>query len=384
LVDRNTMIQVNELLALTHNKSASARSRVAEVVSDLFFDGHAVLSDRERSLMVDILRHLVHDVEISIRKNLAERLADEPTTPRELITTLANDEIDVARPVLERSDVLQDEELIEVIHHRTLEHQLVIAMRKTVSETVSAALVDTGNVDVIEKLLENRDARISRATMEYLVEESKRTDRYQNPLLSRPDLPGELATRMYWWVSAALRAHILERFPLDETALDEAITRTVETAIDSDSHTRKASELARRLKAAKAIDSKLLVKSLRKGEVALFEALFAEIVDIPADLVRRFIFEPGGESLAIACRAAEIDKGDFASIFLLSRSARPGEKLVDPSELSRVIAFYDRVRPDAAKVVVRRWRLNPAYVEAIQKVAPADVPPQKSTVNGKR
>lgn len=372
------MIQVHELLALSHDKSTSARTRVAEVVSDLFFDRHTVLSDRERSLMVDILRHLIHDVEVSIRKKLAERLADEPTAPHELISALANDEIDVAHPVLDRSDVLQDEELVEIIHHRTLQHQLAIAMRKSVSEAVAAALVETGNADVVEKLLENPDARISRATMEYLVEESKRVDRYQNPLLSRPDLPSELATRMYWWVSAALRTHILERFNLDETALDEAITSTVESAIDDDAQMRKAAELARRLKAAKAIDSKLLVKTLRKGEVALFEAIFGELVELPLHLVRRFVYEPGGETLAIACRAVEIDKGDFASIFLLSRAARPGEKLVDPTELSRVIAFYDRVRPEAAKVVLRRWRLNPAYLEAIQRVAPGSEPPQKA------
>jgi hypothetical protein len=217
--------------------------------------------------------------------------------------------------------------------------------------------------------------------MDYLVEESKRIDRYQNPLLGRPDLPGELASRMYWWVSAALRTHILERFDLDPTALDEAITRTVESAIDDDAQVHKAAELARRLHDAKAIDSKLLVKSLRKGEVSLFEALFAQLVELPAQLVRRFIFEPGGESLAIASRAVDIDKGDFASIFLLSRAARPGEKLVDPTELSRVIAFYDRVRPDAARLVVRRWRLNPAYVEAIERVTPPQ--PAKTAVNSK-
>jgi uncharacterized protein (DUF2336 family) len=381
LVDIGTMTQVNELLALAHDKSTSARTRVAELVSDLFFDQHAVLSDRERSLMGDILRHLVHDVEVSIRRKLAERLASESAAPRELIAILANDDIEVAHPVLERSEVLQDQELIEIIHQRTLEHQLVIAMRKSVSANVSTALVETGNADVIEKLLENRDARISRATMDYLVEESKRIDRYQNPLLGRPDLPAELASRMYWWVSAALRTHILERFDLDPTALDEAITRTVESAIDDDAQVHKAAELARRLHDAKAIDSKLLVKSLRKGEVSLFEALFAQLVELPAQLVRRFIFEPGGESLAIASRAVDIDKGDFASIFLLSRAARPGEKLVDPTELSRVIAFYDRVRPDAARLVVRRWRLNPAYVDAIERVAPPQ--PAKTAVNSK-
>ena len=37
--------------------------------------------------------------------------------------------------------------------------------------------------------------------MEYLVEQSKRVDTYQNPLLKRPDLEPDLAKRMYLWVS---------------------------------------------------------------------------------------------------------------------------------------------------------------------------------------
>ena len=57
---------------------------------------------------------------------------------------LANDDIEVAYPILAFNKVLQDADLIEVIRHRTLEHQLVIAIREDVSEAVSDALVRTG------------------------------------------------------------------------------------------------------------------------------------------------------------------------------------------------------------------------------------------------
>jgi hypothetical protein len=84
-------------------------------------------------------------------------------------------------------------------------------------------------------------------------------------------------------------------------------------------------------------------------------------------LVRRFVLEPGGESLAINCRAADLNKSDFTSIFLLSRSARPGDKLVDPDELSHAVAFYDRITPETARKVVQRWHLDPDYLEALKK-----------------
>jgi hypothetical protein len=80
------------------------------------------------------------------------------------------------------------------------------------------------------------------------------------------------------------------------------------------------------------------------------------------------VFEPGGEGLAIACRAVDISKVDFASIFLLSRSARPGDKIVDPSELTRVLDLYDRIKLDTAHKVVEHWRLDPDYLFALKQL----------------
>jgi uncharacterized protein (DUF2336 family) len=119
--------------------------------------------------MTDILNKLVTEFETELRQQLAERLSDSKSAPRNLVLALANDEIVVARPILLKSGVLRDPELIEIIHHRTLEHQLAIAMRTSVSEVVSDALVETGNTDVVKTLLQNPNARITEATMAYLV-----------------------------------------------------------------------------------------------------------------------------------------------------------------------------------------------------------------------
>jgi len=86
------------------------------------------------------------------------------------------------------------------------------------------------------------------------------------------------------------------------------------------------------------------------------------------NLIRRFVFEPGGEGLAIACRAVDISKADFASIFLLSRSARPGDKVVDPNEVSRVLNFFDRIKTDTALKVVKRWQFDPNFLFAMKQV----------------
>src|SRR5262249_35449915 len=125
------------LLDLARDKTVAGRRALVATVSDLFFVRGDALSDRERSLMSEILRQLIHDVEIEVRRALADRFAREERAPKELIATLANDAIEVAHPILLHSTVLHDEELIEIVHHRTLEHQLAIAMRASVSERVS-------------------------------------------------------------------------------------------------------------------------------------------------------------------------------------------------------------------------------------------------------
>ncbi len=158
-------IDFNELIGLARDKSVEGRTRLVQIVGDLFFDTDTILRDAERSIMSDILRQLIHDVEMKVRQVLAVRVASESNAPRDLISVLANDQIEVAHAILTQSTVLQDIELVEIVEHRTFRHQLAIAMRNTVSETVSVALIGTGNVDVIKTLLENDNADISGKAM---------------------------------------------------------------------------------------------------------------------------------------------------------------------------------------------------------------------------
>ncbi len=191
-VDR---IDSEYLYGLARDKSVAGRMALAETISDLFLQRGAILTERERTLMFSILRQMIHDAEMSVRRVVSAQLAERDDAPRDLVQRLANDEIEVAYPILTKSTVLHDTDLIEVIQQRTLEHQMAIAIRQSVSEAVSGALVQTGNENVIGTLLENFNAKISDATMEYLVDEAKLVDTFQEPVLRRHDLDPRLAKR---------------------------------------------------------------------------------------------------------------------------------------------------------------------------------------------
>jgi uncharacterized protein (DUF2336 family) len=361
--------ELEELVKLARDKSRESRSILVAAINDLYSGEEVLLTERDRAIMVDIIRRLIHQVEVSVRRSLAERLAERPDAPEDLVLTLANDEIEVAHPILVNSEVLKDPELIEIVQHRTMEHQVAIAMRPKVSEHVSDALVETDNEQVITTLLSNQGAMISNSTMGHLVEESAQVPGYQEPLVRRHDLSPELGRKLYWAVSAALRQDILEKFDLDPGDIDEAMEAAVNHAMAKETNFAHQQSAPRELaEQVCSEDEHVLIELLRKGEVAMFLDKFTNLSKLRLMLVRRILFEPGGEGLAIACRGIGLDKSTFVSIFVWFRQGRLGDKEVEMNELARALSFYDQTNPTAARALMRRWQRDPEYLNALRQV----------------
>ena len=367
--DRNLQF----LLELALDKSVKGRESLAQRIGELFTAHEECLTEQETAILADILGKLVSDIEMSVRQSLAERLADSPLAPHDLVVTLANDQIEVARPILIKSEVLRDRELIAIIRHRGHQHQLAIAMRTSIDEIVSDALVETGETDVIKLLLENHNAKISEATLSYLTDQSQRVDSFHEPLVNRSDLTSQLAARMYWWVSAALREQILKSFDIQPSLLDDELEQTVLSMMDED---KKAEEkdssavvLAKELVENRDVTPEFLISVLRRGEIPLFEALFGEVSGFKPPGLQHVLYHQGGEGLAILCRSLGYPKQAFATIFLLSRRGRPGSETTDPRELSRAVQIFDKVSRENANLVANTWRRNPEYRAAIEQIS---------------
>ena len=130
---------------LAEQKTRTGRRDLAETIADLIYAGQSALSERERSLIFDILRRVISDAKLAIRPKLSAQLAEFDDALSDLVVALANDEIEVAYPILTRSRALEDEQLIEVVQTRAQEHQLAVALRENIPGTVSDALVAHSN-----------------------------------------------------------------------------------------------------------------------------------------------------------------------------------------------------------------------------------------------
>ena len=388
VIEDQGKLDIETLMRLARDKSVGSRSKLANIISDLFFGAASTLNESQQTIMTDILRQLIQDVEVSVRKHLAIQLSNQPEAPHDLVIALANDESEVAFPLLLKSRVLRDQDLVAIIHHRTLEHQLAVSMRDSVSTVVSAALVDTGEETVIKRLLENHNAEIARDTMAHLVEQSRRLDSLHKPLVHRSDLPADLAEKMYWWVSAALRVHIVEHFDVDPTEIDSAMEIAVNSVIQTqDAEEPKLSatdRVAKHLAEGQDGDGYLVVRLLRESEVALFERVLEHQTGMRRKLLQRLLYEPGGEGLAIVCRAINIAPEIFREVLTLTRKARVGLDENNIKECAFAMAFYDQLEVESAKSMLNRWRRNPNYLDLMRQlemlphIAARPVPQQRS------
>jgi uncharacterized protein (DUF2336 family) len=354
--------KVRGLFRLAQQGDRSNRSQLYSSVANLFEAHDNELNERERVLMQDIMRQLTHEVEMSLRIRLAERLvAQKGDAQHDLVVVLANDRIEVAHPILVASDVLDDKDLTEIVRHRSLQHQLSVAVRHNLSEEVSGALVDTENEDVIVTLLCNQSANFSQEVLAHLVEESERVDRYQRPLLHRHELPADLAKKMYGWVSDALKHYIVENFNIDPAELGALVDETESELVE------EVAEKAKKVSASQALIDKLykagqltpsfLLKALRQGEITLFELGIAKLAKVPPQVMRTLIYQPGSENLAVSCKAIGMDRSVFLAIYKHIRMMRDQNTDLTDEETKRVNSMYSTMDKDEADKLLRPWRM---------------------------
>ncbi len=353
---------IEALLQIALDPSSSGRNALAKSVVDICLEDGASLSAREVELTFDILHKLLQSVEMGVRRDLAQRLAYRADVPRDLIVTLANDQINVAYPVLVESEVLEDSDLIAIARKQPASHQIAITLRERVSTDVSEALIDTENVDVIDSLMRNPAAEIAPVTMERLVEMSRETPPLRRPLLQRQDLQPELARQMSEWVGDALKEFITTNYPAAfdkvEFDIDEAVRRVSgesDTAAESDLNARVAD-----IENTGGITADTLIEALALDDIELFEALFARRTGIDTVAMPVLVYDPGGEPFAIACRGCGFSQEEFETLFLQLTKSLAGEHDADSEEFRRISVYYKKLDDGAVRSVIDEWTRAPA------------------------
>lgn len=360
MADETNGTSLNELVDAARDSSAGGRAQLLESLNAICLKSGQELSPSEKAIVFDIFRQLVQVVEVRVRKTLARILSDRGDVPHDLLMTLANDDIDVAEPVLRLSHVLEDTDLIKVIASQAEAHQLAISKRDNLSIAVTDALVETQNRNVICSLLRNEGAEIREGTMQILVEQSIDDREYQELVSRRRELTTDMARRMYSWVGEALRSHLTETFPaidweLDET-VSEAVTRALEETDFADEDGVVASILG---DSGYKPHPRSMVSALKNGDIRLFEELFRDLTDLSVNSATRVLYDAGPEALAIACKAAHVDAPTFGDIICYLQGGGDTKRFRQSQAYIKLMDYFERIDAKGAERVLNAWRETP-------------------------
>lgn len=147
---------------------AGKRSLLLHAVTDLFFVDSGTRSNVEQNLYSDVAMGIWSGLTPDERFNFSDRIADEALAPRLLVIFLSNEDFRVARPILERSLVMTDADLVMVAEQAKEEHRLAITCRRVLSEPVVSALLINGGDAVHQRIASHPNAPLTAETRKLL------------------------------------------------------------------------------------------------------------------------------------------------------------------------------------------------------------------------
>ncbi|MGO4410912.1 MULTISPECIES: DUF2336 domain-containing protein [unclassified Brevundimonas] len=337
----------------------------------------------ERAVTGDLLVEMLRLAPIEERRRVALRLAPLAELPNSVARLLLRDEPSVAAPLIEQCASLSDVDLIGCARDADIEHRLLIAVRRGLSEVVTETLLSFGEDAVIDAVLKNTSARLSQAAVEGVVALSRQSKGLCAPLLRRPELRPSGAYVMFWWCEAEERRTVLQRFAVSREVLQESVEDVFAMAAAegwADPVARKALQFIERRQRNRAAIDKSPYSGLEAAVAAAAEGMSRELVGeigylsgIKPLTAAKIMGDAGGEALAILCKATGLSRRDLLALW---RAMRRPELTVDGEvhpDWERVQITYEMLAVDRAQTVLRYWNwslssaLTPALLRAIRE-----------------
>lgn len=332
----------DELLDLARSRAPADRERLLLAIVDLCDAGESAAgmmsSEPAQALLNSIFMSLVVEAERDIRRRLAEKLARASWAPPALINVLALDDIEIARPIIASSPVLDDRALVRLLVEATIEHQIEVARRPNIGAPVVAAILRQSEPAVLTALADNPTAAVDEDDLAVLVQASEKISALRSPLARHPGMNDELARGLYLWVGQALRQSIAARFRLDAAELDGALAASIREAHGGTSSDQSPAELKARQDRREEMEQRLvgklegagqlrpgyLIRALKEGQLGLFLVSLATLGRFEPSHVRRALDSDRPELLALACAAVGIDRSVFPSLLEMVRDLNGG------------------------------------------------------------
>lgn len=215
---RLTQADVSRLAA---DPSPAKRGATMLSVAGVYCDG--TLSPEERDIAHAIINAVLPEAEVDFRRRLADLVKNAPNLDPQIARRLAEDVLEVARPILAESLALSDADLVAVIETRSIEHARIIASRPTLSADVSTALIRTDDETVVLRVAANENAAIPTAAYHRLLDRFGEHATITDAIAQRRALPVAVAERMTTVVTGRLLERMIDKYNLEPARVSAII-----------------------------------------------------------------------------------------------------------------------------------------------------------------
>ncbi len=341
---------LQELQDLSKTKSSENRRQLLHRVTDLFSMTSEEQEQSHRDAFDQIMDRLAFELESSVRAEFADRLADLDNAPSNITYKLANDEIDVARPVLTRSKVLSDDFLVKVASTQSQDHLLAICDRETITPNVTDVLVERGNNEVLKNVSANTGANFSRQGFEQLAEHAVDDKELNLIFTSRKDTPGDIIDAVKVRVAEKIKNEMSNSgAEISEFELNSMIDVKSKNIAQKTEEEKAAIQEIDYLHQRKQLNERVIIHYVKLEKIPETIYALSKLTGFDQSLVEHCLLQAELPALAVLCRAQKFQRTTFASLLQMRENVNP----TDQSEVVSAIRRYESLDLQTAQRVLR-------------------------------
>ncbi len=350
---------IDELENTISQRNIGSRAEILRQITDLFVAGSEYFDSEQMALFDDVMGRLMSEIEHSARVTFGEMLSTVANSPPTVTRTLAlDDSIDVAGPLLRRSECLDDETLITGARTKGQDHLLAISQRKHLSEDVTDVLVERGNQKVVISTAANAGARFSDFGYSKLVTRSKEDSELALLVWARPEIPREYLLTLFETASETVRT----KFEAADRGKTDIVREMIKQAADQ-------IQTKLRDKSSNYADARAHVEQLHKNGELTEDQLceFARLrkfdetatalsllTDLPIGAIERALVHDTGDQILVLVKSIAFSWKSAHALLTLQSSAGHRSDTDSAEYLDR----FKRLRPETAKAAIQFYRLR--------------------------
>ncbi|WP_297105350.1 DUF2336 domain-containing protein [uncultured Devosia sp.] len=310
---------------LSQSRDSDERGHAAHLAAMAYLD-HSGPADEHAALYAALIGFL-DDSSVKVRAALAYGLLHSERAPRPVILALLQDSAIISRAVLQYSPILIDADLLPIIVKGDIAALTAISQRRKVSARLAAALIASGDHDLIIRVLERQDLKIDGSVLAELARSRGTDGRLRGALLARKELPGTARLMLVQQITESLKTCRMVKGALTAERLGRILRDGTDTAvaiIGEAEATDAREQFVETLVDTDQVSARLLLHAIATGRVMFFASCIAGLSSTSASKVFTLL-EAGSattlQALFSRCGLSSNVSGLLVRIVLHARTA---------------------------------------------------------------